>query len=88
MKFSQSHVNLVEDQSLTQMVDILTRKERTLHVDLILTTNLTLVNSVTTLLLLTTVMNHSIIVFKEVDTRAVQPKSSHGVDWQGFVLIY
>ena len=70
-KLTQSIHDLVEDQSLTQMVDLPTRKERKL--DLFLTENTTLVNMVITLPP-QQVMDHS-IAFVDVDTRVtIQPK--------------
>ena len=85
-KLSQSLLDLTEDESLTQVVDIPTRNERIL--DLFLTTNPTLVNQVKTLPPLTPVMDHN-IVFVDVDTRAaIQPKAAKKVyiykkaDWQ------
>ena len=60
------------------MVNLLTRKERTL--DLFLTTNPTLVNRVITLWPLTPVMDQSIVCV-DVDARAaVQPKPATMVD--------
>ena len=74
MNLSQSVLDLAEDQSITQMVDIpTTNEERTL--DLFVTTNPTLVNRIKTIPSLTAVMDHN-IVFVDVGTRAaVQPKT-------------
>ena len=62
----------MEGQSLIEMVDLPTRKERT--PDLFLTTNPTLVNRVTTLPPLTTVMDHNILRVDVDTTATIQPK--------------
>ena len=86
-KPSQSLLDLVEDQSMTQKVDLPTKKARTL--DLFLAIHPTLVNRVITLPPLTTVMDNSILLFACRYQSNCTTKTCHNgrynykkVDWQ------